>query len=810
LKGLIPIDRNTFRDYLQTKIMILDGAFGTELQKRGLPAGVCPEQWVLDHPAVIVGLQKEYIAAGSNVIYTCTFGANRLKLSEFGLGDQVAALNRQIAVLAREAAGNGGLVAGDLSATGNFIKPLGDLPFETAVEIYKEQVRGLVAGGVDFLVIETMIDLQEARAALLAAQESCDLPVVVSLTFNEDRRTLTGSDPLAALLTLQSMGADAVGCNCSTGPEAMLPLIAAMKPYAKVPLLAKPNAGLPRLVAGRTEFDMRAPEFAAFAPSLVAAGVNLLGGCCGTTPEYIRQVVAEVAGLAPLPVNPRSFTAVTSLREAVFVGQEHPVAIVGERINPTGKKQLQAELLEGKQQLVRRFAQEQLARGAVILDVNVGMPGIDERRTMVNLVETLAATVPAPLSIDAANPEVIEAALRIYPGRALVNSISAETAKLEKLLPIVAKYGAVFIALPLNDAGIPQTAAERFAIIAQIYEKAVQYGYTKEDMVVDGLVMTVSADQQAARETLRVIDWCTNEFGVNTILGLSNVSFGLPERPLINGAFLTMAISRGLTMAIANPANDLLMNLKAASEVLVAKDLHSRRFLARFSGNAPASAKASAPVNRNIQEEIGAAIVDGDQERIEILLKEGLTAGHPAVKLVDQCLIPAINRVGELFEKKQYFLPQLMQSAETMRRAFLYLEPLLAEAATASGVQRKAKVVLATVKGDIHDIGKNLVALMLKNQGFTVYDLGKDVSAVTIIDKAKEVEADLIGLSALMTTTMVGMKDVIALAKKEGLTAKVMIGGAVVDQSYAREIGADGYSEDAYRAVKLARQLLEL
>jgi 5-methyltetrahydrofolate--homocysteine methyltransferase len=811
LKGLISINRNIFRDYLRTQIMILDGAFGTELQKRGMPAGVCPEQWVIDHPAVIVNLQKEYIVAGSNVIYTCTFGANRLKLSEFGLGDQVAALNRQIALLAREAAGADGLVAGDLSATGSFIKPLGDLPFETAVDIYKEQVRGLVAGGVDFLVIETMIDLQEARAALLAVKESCDLPVCVSLTFNEDRRTLTGSDPLAALLTLQSMGADAVGCNCSTGPEAMLPIIAAMKPYAQVPLLAKPNAGLPRLIAGRTEFDMQAPQFAAYARPLVAAGVNLLGGCCGTTPEYIRQVVAAVSGLTPLPVDPRPFTAVTSLRQAVFLGPDHPVAIVGERINPTGKKQLQVELLEGKQLLVRRFAQEQLALGAVILDVNVGMPGIDERRTMVDLVETLAATVPAPLSIDSSTPEVIEAALRIYPGRALVNSISAETAKLAKLLPIVAKYGAVFIALPLNDAGIPHTAAERCAVITQIYEKAIQYGYTKEDMVVDGLVMTVSADQQAARETLKVIDWCSNEFGVNTTLGLSNVSFGLPERSLINSAFLTMAISKGLTMAIANPANELLMNLKAASEVLVAKDRHSRRFIARFSGNVPAPVKKTTqPVKRDIREEIGAVIIDGDQEQIEILLNEGLTAGLPPGELVDHCLIPAINRVGELFEQKQYFLPQLIQSAETMKRAFEYLEPLLAEAAASSGVQRKAKVVLATVKGDIHDIGKNLVALMLKNQGFTVYDLGKDVGAETIIDKAKEVEADLIGLSALMTTTMVGMKDVIDLAKKEGLTAKVMIGGAVVNQSYAREIGADGYSEDAYRAVKLAQQLLKL
>jgi 5-methyltetrahydrofolate--homocysteine methyltransferase len=789
--------------------MLLDGAFGTELQKRGMPAGVCPEQWVLEHPAVIVALQKEYFTAGSNAVYTCTFGANRLKLSEFGLGDQVVPINRQIVALAREAAGGNGLIAGDISATGTFIRPLGELPFEDGVNIFKEQVQGLLAGGVDFFVIETMIDLQEARAALLAVKESCDLPVCVSLTFSEDQRTLTGSDPLTALITLQSMGADAVGCNCSTGPGQMLSIITALKPYAKVPLLAKPNAGLPKLVEGRTRFDMQADEFAGYVQPLVAAGVNLIGGCCGTTPEYIQKVAAALVGLKPLPARVQSFTAVTSIQRTVFMGPQHPVAIVGERINPTGKKQLQAELLEGKHTLVRRFAQEQIAQGAALLDVNVGMPGIDERETMAELIELLAAAVAAPLSIDSATPEVIEAALRIYPGRALVNSISAEPAKLEKMLPIVAKYGAVFIALPLNDDGIPATAAGRFELIKQIFARAAQYGYTKEDMVVDGLVMTVSADWEAAAETLKVIEWCAHQFGVNTIMGLSNVSFGLPERSLVNSAFLTMAISKGLTMAIANPANQLLMNLKAAAEVLAAKDPNSRRFLARFGAEKKAPKPEPEPgTTKNITDDISAAVIAGDQEQIIGLLQAGLTAGFPPAELVDRCLIPAINRVGELFEKKRYFLPQLIQSAETMKLACEYLEPLLAAEVLSADLSAKAKVVLATVKGDIHDIGKNLVALMLKNQGFVVYDLGKDVKAETIVAKAKEVQADLIGLSALMTTTMVGMKDVITLAKREGVTAKVMIGGAVVNHNFAREIGADGYSEDAYRAVKLAKRLM--
>jgi 5-methyltetrahydrofolate--homocysteine methyltransferase len=789
--------------------MILDGAFGTEMQKRGMPAGISPEQWVTQHPEVLRDLQREYVRAGSNALYTATFGANRLKLAEYGLTGETLALNRKIARLAREAAGPDALVAGDISATGSFIHPLGDLAFETAVEIYKEQISGLLEGGVDFLVIETMIDIQEARAALIAARESCDLPVCVSMTYGEDLRTLTGTDPVSALITLQSLGADAVGCNCSTGPETMLQFITAMKPYAKVPLLAKPNAGLPKLIDGRTHFDMSPEDFGKFIPPLIAAGVNLIGGCCGTTPTYIREISKKIAGLKPVAPEPQPYTAVTSSRKTVFIGPGFPVAIVGERINPTGKKQLQSELLQGKNGEVRRMAMEQVEHGAAILDVNAGMPGIDEQATMQKLVELLAATVETPLSIDSATPEVIEAALRIYPGRALVNSLSAERVKLEKLLPIIAKYGAVFIALPLNDGGIPAAAAERFEIIQTIFAKASQLGYTKADMVVDGLVMTVSADQKAALETLKVVDWCTSVFGANTILGLSNVSFGLPERSLINSAFLAMAIGKGLTMAIANPATELLMNLKYASDVLVSKDMHSSNYLARFGNTCKnASPSTTQKIERSIPELISEAIVTGDKEGITGLLEQALTLGSKAANLVNHNLIPAINRVGELFESKQYFLPQLIQSAETMKKAFELLEPRLAEENPEGSSRNKAKIVLATVKGDIHDIGKNLVALMMKNHGFEIYDLGKDVSAATIIAKTKEVGADIIGLSALMTTTMARMKEVVSLARESGLKARIIVGGAVVNEAYAREIGADGYSPDAYRAVKLAESML--
>lgn len=803
------MNRKTFQDYLRNQVMILDGAFGTELQKRGMPPGVCPEQWALEHARLTVDLQKEYVRAGSKAIYTGTFGANRLKLAAYNLGDRTVAINEALAQLAREAAGSACLVAGDLSTTGEFIKPIGELPFETAVNIYKEQVRGLLSGGVDFFVIETIFDLQDARAALLAVRESCDLPVCVSMTFTEELLTLTGTDPVTALITLESLGADAVGCNCSTGPETMIKIITAMSRYAQRPLLAKPNAELPHLVDGKTEFNMGPEEFARQAKLLVEAGAGLIGGCCGTSPEYIRAIVKLLGQTAPVKRVVEPFTAVTSSRRSVFIGNGYPVVIVGERINPAGKKQLQAELLMGKTTLVRKFAQEQMEQGAAILDINAGMPGIDEAATMLKLVELLGTTAEAPLCIDSASPEVIEQALRIYPGRALVNSISGETEKLERLLPVVTKYGAVVIALPIGDKGIPKTAAEREQIVVRIYERFSQFGYTKHDLVVDGLVMTISADPSAARECLSLIHWCSTDFGCNTIIGLSNISFGLPQRALLNGAFLAMAIGKGLTMAIANPTSELVMDLKTAADLLVAKDPNSRNYLLRFTNSKPVT---DPPVQAtsgksNLLAELYNAVIYGYQEQIEELLQSALEAGTPAGVLVDNYLIPAINRVGELFEKKQYFLPQLIQSAATVKQAFQYLEPVLTNQNGGRGCNRRAKIVLATVKGDIHDIGKNLVALMLQNQGFVVYDLGKDVSAATIVNKAREIEADLIGLSALMTTTMPRMADVINLVKKEGINAKVIIGGAAVNEAYAREIGAAGYAADAYRAVKLAERL---
>ncbi len=805
------MDRIQFKELVNSRLLILDGATGTELQRRGMPAGVSPELWVSENPEMIKEIQRAYIEAGSDIVYSCTFGGNRIKLEEFGLGSQTVELNRKLARLSREAASPGRLVAGDIGSTGRFIEPLGDMSFEECVDIYKEQVKGLLEGRVDLFVIETMLDIQEARAAVLAVKESCDLPVLVSMTFDAGFRTLTGTDPVTALVTLQSLGVDAVGCNCSTGPAQMVEVIKIMKPYARVPLMAKPNAGLPRLVDSKTVFDMGAQEFGSYMQGLIEAGANLLGGCCGTSPAYIKELYRESQGIKAHAPDALQFSAVTSSRKTVFFGKGLSVAVVGERINPTGKKKLQAELKEGLTHEIRSLATEQVEKGASILDVNVGMPGIDEKAVMLRTLTLLGEICDAPLCLDSSSPEVLEAALRIYPGRALINSISQEKIKLERLLPVAAKYGAMFILLPLSDGGVPEKAEERKRIVNSVFDRAAGYGYLKSDIVVDGLVMTVSSNQKAAHETLRLIEWCSEEFGCATIVGLSNVSFGLPERGWINAAFLSMAIGKGLSMAIANPSSDLLMNIKMACDVLVERDENSRNYISRF-GNTDKSSPKDASPNAAMQsgkekttvERIFDAVLMGDKDGISALINKALAEGANARDIVDLHLIPAINEVGKLFDEKKYFLPQLIQSAETIKKGFDCVEPLLKQN---QGETEKESivVVLATVKGDIHDIGKNIVALMLRNYGFKVYDLGKDVSAARIVSEAKQSGAHIIGLSALMTTTMVEMKEVIRLAKAEGLDCRFMIGGAVVDGEYAREIGADGYSKDAYEAVKLAK-----
>lgn len=794
--------KNDFLKLISSKIVILDGATGTELVKRGMPAGVCPELWCMENPAAIQDVQRSYINSGSDIIYAPTFGANRCKLEEFGLGHRVYEINKTLALLSKECAKDS-FVFGDLAPTGRFIEPFGELPFEEAVSVYKEQVSALIDGGVDGFVIETMMDIQEARAALIAVKESCDLPVMVTMTFEKDGRTLNGTDPVSALIILQFLGADAVGCNCSTGPADMLSVIREMNNVARVPLLAKPNAGMPKLKDGVTVFDMGAVEFASYADDFIKAGANILGGCCGTTPDHIFELAKNLNGKIGHGKRKMGLSALSSARKSVFIGGGRPLSVVGERINPTGKKALQGELREGKLSIVQEFALEQENHGAAILDVNMGLSGIDEKEMMLKSVKVLAKMSSLPLCIDSTNPEVVEAALRIYPGRALVNSISGERDRIERMLPVAAKYGAMFILLPLDDRGIPETVDERKRIVNYVISESSKYGYTTEDIVVDGLVMTVSSDIKAPARTLDLIEWCSRERGVNTICGLSNVSFGLPAREWINSSFLAMAISRGLTMAIANPASQQLMNTLYSCDALAGRDKNLTSYVNRFSG--VTSESTSKAEELTPERAVFDAVLRGRDDLIEKTIQSALDAGISPQNIVDNSLIPAITLVGDKYDRKEYFLPQLIMSADTMRKGFAYLEPLLIREGE---VETEGKIVIATVKGDIHDIGKNIVALMLRNYGFDVVDLGKDVPAEVILDKACEIKADIIALSALMTTTMTEMRTVIDLCRERKLQFKFMIGGAVVDQNYADEIGADGYSKDAMDAVKLAKALM--
>ena len=564
--------REAFRELVKNGPVLLDGATGTNLQKAGMPVGVCPEQWILENSEVLIDLQKRYVEAGTDILFAPTFTASRIKLKEYGLEDHLEEMNRKLVALSKEAAkGTNALVAGDLTMTGEQLYPLGDLMFEDLVDVYKEQAKIIADAGADLFVVETMMSLQECRAAVLAIREVCDLPVMVSLTYNEDGRTLYGTDPVTAVVVMQSLGADAVGMNCSTGPEAMLEPIAKMAEYAAIPLLAKPNAGMPELIDGQTVFNVEPEEFAEVGKKLVEEGAAIIGGCCGTTPEHIRALKEAVKGIpvkAPLQTKRRMLT---SERKSVEITLDGRFMVIGERINPTGKKKLQAELKEGSLNLVRTMALEQEENGASILDINMGMNGIDEKEMMLRTIYEVTSTVDCPLCIDSSHVDIIEAALRIYPGRALINSISLEKEKFEKLLPIAKKYGAMFILLPLSDEGLPKDSAEKHGIIRTIMDEAVRIGMAKEDIIVDGLVATIGANPNAALECFETFSYCKNELELPTACGLSNISFGLPERTYVNTAFLTMAIANGLTMAIANPSQELLMNAAFASDMLLNK-----------------------------------------------------------------------------------------------------------------------------------------------------------------------------------------------------------------------------------------------
>lgn len=830
--------------------VILDGATGTNLMAAGMPVGACPEAWILENPQVLLDLQRSYVEAGSDIVYAPTFTGNRIKLAEYGLWDRLEEINTKLVQLSKQAVGGKALVAGDMTMTGQQLYPMGDLLFEELVEVYKEQARVLAEAGVDLFAVETMMSLQECRAAVIAIRETCDLPIMVTLTYNEDGRTLFGTPPETAVVVLQSLGVDAIGINCSTGPMEMVEPIRKMAECATIPIVAKPNAGLPELEGRKTVYRMTPEEFAKAGATLVEAGAAIVGGCCGTTAAHIKALSDAVKGKEirkPLEFHRR---ILTSERKNVEISLDGNFIVVGERINPTGKKKLQAELREGKLEMVRNMAMEQEENGAKILDINMGMNGIDELEMMEQVIYEVSSTVDCPLCIDTSHIDVMEAALRIYPGRALINSISMESEKMEKMLPLAKKYGAMFVLLPLSDAGLPKDAAEKMQIINTVYDRAMEIGMAHEDIVVDGLVATIGANPEAAKECFETISYCRNVKKLPTICGLSNISFGLPERGYVNAAFLTMAIHSGLTMAIANPSQELLMNAAFASDMLLHRPDSDIRYIERMNQLAEKKAEyetvvvkrsvagtgtagnpaggstgagSSSGGTRSAATEAGTsggtgaatptgmdhpvfcAVLKGNKDSIIDEVKKTLSTGVKPDAVINDFLIPAINEVGVLFEKKKYFLPQLIASANAMKLAIDYLEPMLERK---NDGKEMPTLVIATVEGDIHDIGKNLVVLMLKNYGYNVIDMGKDVPCEEIVDTAIREKAAVIGLSALMTTTMMRMQDVVEICKEKGCQSKVIIGGACITQSFADEIGADGYSEDAAECVKLVERLL--
>ncbi len=788
------------------QIIIFDGGMGALLQSRGLKPGESPEVFGIRHPDTISAVHEEYISSGAQVITTNTFGGSRYKL---GPETDPLEFNRKMAKIARRTAGDKVCIAGSVGPTGRMLFPLGDIDFSGMIQAFKEQITGLVRGGVDVILGETLFDLAEARAVVIAAREVCSLPVAVSMTF-EQGQSLTGSTPRVFLDTMQNLGIDAVAINCSSGPDDFIPLVESMLPVLETPLLIQPNAGLPVLEKGRTVFRVSPDEFADKLVPFLKMGVKLMGGCCGTTPDHIRVLRAATRDYKYQRPKPKDKTCLvlTSRSRSVSLGFNRKPVLVGERINPTGKKELTSQLQGFEFTRALELAEEQIQQGADVLDVNVGAPMVDEEKLLPALTRELVSRFDFPLCIDSSSPEAIQKTLLEYPGSPLVNSISGEQDKMDILGPLCRDFGAPFILLPLKGKKLPATSAERINIIEELLEKAGDLKIPRRLIIVDVLALTLSSSSRAGLDCLDVIRCCREKWGLSTILGLSNISFGLPARELINSTFLSMCLAEGMSALIANPGSSRIRESLAASSVILGHDRMAGDFIRDYSGWKPSGPfTGSAGTTPEIfASSIQEAVLKGKKEVIVSLLERAINNGRDPFEIVNQEMIPAINIVGEKYEKREYFLPQLILSAETMKKGFEYLKPLLKKDEDEPG----PTVVMATVEGDIHDIGKNIVCLMLKNHGFNVVDMGKDVPANKIVDTAKKHKAKVIGLSALMTTTMVKMEETINLIKKNNLPCRVMVGGAVVTPAYAEKIKADGFAEDAVSAVRIAGKLVAM
>ena len=782
-------------NFYEDKIVILDGAMGTVLQQKGLPPGGQPELLNLTDPALLDSVYRDYIAAGSQVIYANTFGANALKLGRTGHSVEEI-ITTAVTIAKRAAAGTGVRVALDMGPLGELLEPMGSLSFERAYELFREMAAAGEKAGADLVAIETMTDLYEAKAALLAVKENTELPVFVTMSFEERGRTFTGCTVASMARTLEGLGADAIGLNCSLGPDLLAPLLKELCENTRLPVIAKPNAGLPDPVDGH--YDMGPEAFVEALLPCLEAGVTIFGGCCGTSPEYIRRLKAALEGKKPAL---RRYDAVGFVCTPVTPTRLDGVRVIGERVNPTGKKRFQQALLEEDLDYILDVAIQQEDAGADILDVNVGYPGVDEVAMLPRVVKKLQSAVSLPLQLDSSNPDALEAGLRVYNGKAAVNSVNGERAVLDRVLPIVKKYGASVVGLALDKGGIPQTAEGRVAIARRILDAALSYGIPKEDIWIDCLTLTVSAQQDQAVETLKAVRTVREELGLQTVLGVSNISFGLPNRPLITQNFLIQAMGMGLTLPIINPNQKEMMDAVAAFRVLSGEDVQCQTYVARFTGE-PAPVKAVGPAADMTLDD---AIIKGLKADAGALAKRALET-ESELDLVEKHLIPALDRVGEGYEKGKLFLPQLLSAAQAAQSVFEVIKTSIAE--KGGTPVKKGQLVIATVQGDIHDIGKNIVKTVLENYGYEVIDLGRDVPPETIVETVVERNIRLVGLSALMTTTLPAMEETIRQLRELPDPPVTFVGGAVVTPEYAEKMGADYYSKDARQSVEIARKVL--
>lgn len=823
------------REDWNDKILIFDGGMGSLLQEAGLKPGELPETWNIKHPEILVKIHEDYLNAGANVILSNTFGANRLKYNEaaeFNLDEIVDAAMKN-ARTAVEHCGRG-YVALDLGPTGRLLKPMGDLDFEEAVSIYTEVVKAGVRGGADLILIETMSDTYELKAAVLAAKENSDLPIFATTIFDGKGKLLTGGTPKSVVALLEGLGVDALGINCGLGPVQMKPIVEELLRYASIPVVVNPNAGLPRSEGGKTVYDIDPPEFVEEMKGMLEMGVSAVGGCCGTTPEHIRLLAEMCEGRTRKPIEPKNDTLITSYASVVEMGTD-PV-IIGERINPTGKSKFKQALRDHNLEYILREAITQQENGAAVLDVNVGLPEIDEVAMMREIVQELQAVTELPLQIDTTDTEAMEQALRIYNGKALINSVNGKQEVMDAVFPLVKHYGGTVVALTIDEEGIPATADGRMAIARKICAEAEKYGIQKKDIVIDALCMTISSEPTGALVTLETVRRVRQELGCNTILGVSNISFGLPQREIVNSNFFTMAMQSGLTAAIINPNSAAMMRSYYSYRALAALDEHCGDYIeqaarlaipkagaggasgAGAAGSAGSGVPAAGAVGNVASGSADAGSqASGPEHQLTVSVERGLkeqaasAAGEllktmDSLTVINSCMIPALDKVGKGFEAGTVFLPQLLMSAEAAKSAFEVIKNQMESSGEAG--EKKDKIVLATVKGDIHDIGKNIVKVLLENYSYDVLDLGKDVAPEAIVEETIKNHVRLVGLSALMTTTVPSMEETIKQLRKEAPWAKVMVGGAVLTQEYADMIGADAYCRDAMASVNYAQQVL--